>query len=358
MRADARFFDGETALDHAAVVELGAQGLEIEGPSVPRRVWSLSGLNAVAPAQPGYPLRLSHESEPGARLVITQEALSRELIARAPHLAGGLNIRRAGRVAAIVAASVLAAAAVLYLILSYAPQTLAFVLPDSWRQNLGDQVEATLASHGKFCAGSAGNATLRTLAGRMAQGNPDSPPFELKVYDLDIINAFTLPGGRVVVTRKLIEAAKTPEEVAGVLAHEMGHVYHRHSEAQLIRAMGIELLLRLAAGGGDTISGLAGLFAILRYSRDAEREADSFAQATLINAAIDPMGLKHFFETMRKLEGDASHTGGLFDTMGDIMSTHPLTDERIEAIKPLPQGIQPRPALSDADWQALRKLCG
>ncbi len=357
MRADARYFDGEIARDHTVVVELTPQGLAIEGLNVIPRVWSLSGLAAITPARPGHPLRLGHDAEPGARLVITQEAFTRELLARAPHLAGGFNARRAGRVAAIVAISTLVTAGALYLILSYAPQTLAFVLPDSWRNRLGDQVEATLTASGKLCATTRENAALRSLASRLAEGNGEMPPFELKVYNIDILNAFALPGGRIVFTRKLIDAAKSPDEVAGVLAHEIGHVYHRHSEAQLVRAMGIELLLRIASGGGDTISSLAGVLAILRYSRDAEREADSFAQKTLVNAAIDPLGLKRFFEEIRKLEGDKSSTGGLFGTVSDIMSTHPVTDERIAAITPLPEGIVARPALSDPDWASLRKIC-
>lgn len=358
MRADARFFDGEIARDHVAVVELSSLGLQIDGLEVRQRIWSLSGLTAIATPQPGYPFRLSHESEPGARLVITQEAFTRELIAQAPHLAGGFNAKRAGRVAAIVAVSALITAGVLYVLLSYAPQTLAFVLPDSWRNSLGAQVETTLASSGKLCATSASNATLRSFADRLREGNPDMPPFELKVYDLDIVNAFALPGGRIVITKKLIDAVKAPEEVAGVLAHEIGHVYHRHSEAQLIRALGIELLLRMAAGGGDTLSSFAGLLAILRYSRDAEREADDYAQKAMINAAIDPAALKSFFEALKKLLGDRVSTGGLFGTMTDMMSTHPVTDERIEAIKPLPAGTVTRPALSDTDWASLKKICG
>jgi len=357
IRTDARFFDGEIARDHIAVVELTDRGLEIEGVDVRQRIWSLSGLSAVALPQPGYPLRLSHESEPGARLVITQETFTRELVVRAPHLAGGFNARRAGRVAVIVAVSALLTAAILYLILSFAPQTLAFVMPDSWRNSLGDHVEAALASDGKLCASSASNATLGRLAGRLREGNPEMPAIEIKIYDLNILNAFALPGGRIVITKQLIDAARSGDEVAGVLGHEIGHVYHRHSEAQLIRAMGIELLLKIASGGGE-IGSFAGILAILQYSRDAEREADDFAQKTLVNAAIDPLGLKRFFEEIKKLEGSGSSGGGFFDTMGDMMSTHPVTDERIEAIKPLPAGIVARPALSADDWTSLRKICG
>ncbi|MGE4248648.1 MAG: M48 family metallopeptidase [Parvibaculaceae bacterium] len=357
MRVDARFFDGEIARDHLVAAELAPEGLAIEGPGVPRRIWSLSGLVAIAPLRPGHPARLGHDAVPGARLVITQEAFTRELVARAPHLAGGINVRKAGRWAAIIAACALLTLGVLYLTLSYAPQTLAAILPESWRNSLGDQVEATLSNGAKLCATSKTNATLGVLAARLAEGNPEAPAFELKIYDIGIINAFALPGGRIVLTKKLIETAGAPEEVAGVLAHEMGHVYHRHAEAQIVRAMGIELLLKIASGGGDTISGLAGLLAILRYSRDAEREADSFALDELNKAAIDPLGLKRFFERVMKLEGDQGSSGGIFGTVSDMMSTHPVTKERVDAIKPLPEGTAARPVLTDADWASLKKIC-
>ncbi|QIG51222.1 M48 family metallopeptidase [Nordella sp. HKS 07] len=357
MHAGARFFDGETARDHAVTLELLPEGLAIEGPAVARRVWSFAGLIAITPMRAGYPLRLGHDAFPGARLVVTQESFARQLVLSAPHLAGAPNLKRAGRLAAIIVACALFAIGVTYGTLSYAPQALAFVLPESWRDNLADQVEATFTGNGKLCGTSADNPLLRILSARLQEDNPEAPPFELKVYDIDILNAFALPGGRIIMTRKLIDAAQAPSEVAGVLAHEIGHVYHRHAEAQLIRAMGIELLLQVISGGGDSISGLAGLLAILRYSRDAEREADGYAQDMLIKAAVDPLGLKRFFEEIKKLEGRQGSGGGLFGAMSDMMSTHPVTDERIAAIKPLPQGVVARPVLSDAEWAGLRQIC-
>jgi Zn-dependent protease with chaperone function len=356
MRADARFFDGEIARDYLVTIELLPEGLAIEGLDVSRRVWSLSGLIAISPVTPGHPARLGHEAVPGARLVITQESFTRELVARVPHLAGGFNVRKVGRFTALTVGCTLLTVGILYMVLAYAPQTLAFVLPESMRTTLGDQVEATLASHAKLCATSLNNTPLADLASRLVQGDPDAPLFELKVYDIDIINAFALPGARIVITRKLIQTSETPEEVAGVLAHELGHVYHRHAEAQMVRIMGIDILLQMVSGSGETLSSLAGFIAILRYSRDAEREADSFAQEQMAKVAIDPLGLKRFFERMMKLEGGGS-TVGIFDTMGDIMSTHPLTQERIDAIKPLPGDAKPRPVLSDEDWAGLKKIC-
>jgi predicted Zn-dependent protease len=356
MRVDAQFFDGEIARDRLVVAELVPEGLAIEGLELPRRTWSLSGLSAISPIESGRPARLGHDAAPGARLVITQQAFLQELLVRAPHLVGGFNTAKTGRWAAIIAISALLAAGLLYVTLSYAPQALAFVLPESWRNTLGDEVEATLSGSGKFCATSRANAVLADLATRLVEGDPEAPSFELKVYDINIVNAFTLPGGRIVLTQKLIATTQTPEEVAGVLAHELGHVYHRHAEAQLIRAMGIELLLKLAAGGGGDIGGFAGLLAILRYSRDAEREADSFAVDQLKKVAIDPVGLKTFFQRMLRLEGEHG-SDGIFGKVSDMMSTHPVTKDRIDAIKPLPEGSATRPVLSDGDWTILKKIC-
>src|SRR5690349_18071476 len=105
MRVDARFFDGELARDHLVAVELVREGLAIEGAELSRRIWSFSGLAAITAIEAGGPARLGHDAAPGARLVITQQAFLQELTARAPHLAGGFNVRKAGRGAAIVAAA-------------------------------------------------------------------------------------------------------------------------------------------------------------------------------------------------------------------------------------------------------------
>jgi predicted Zn-dependent protease len=205
----------------------------------------------------------------------------------------------------------------------------------------------------RLCATRLDNAALASLAKRLAEGDAEAPSFELKVYDIDIVNAFALPGDRIVVTKKLIETAETPEEIAGVLAHEMGHVYHRHAETQMVRAMGIELLFRITSSGD--LGGFAGLLAILRYSRDSEREADSFAVDQLRKVAINPVGLKRFFERVMKLEGNPPSSGGVFATVNDMMSTHPVTKERMDSIEP--EGMATRPVLSDSDWASLKMIC-
>jgi beta-barrel assembly-enhancing protease len=175
---------------------------------------------------------------------------------------------------------------------------------------------------------------------------------------MKVLNAFAVPGDRIIITRELIVAATSPDEVAGVLAHEMGHVVHRDSEAQMVRVTGLQVLLSIATGsnGGGTASNMAGLAAILQYSREAERAADAFALATLTKAQIDPMGIKRFFEMVLKMEGEQG--SGTLARIGNMFSTHPGTEERISNIVPLPAGVTPKPPLTTEQWEALKNICG
>jgi predicted Zn-dependent protease len=138
-----------------------------------------------------------------------------------------------------------------------------------------------------------------------------------------------------------------------VLAHELGHVHNRDPEVALVRLTGLQLLISLATGreGGTVLSNIAGLAALLRYTRAAEIAADDYAQLLLNQARIDPLGLKRFFETVKRLE-EAKRGGAL----GGLLATHPATDERIERLKPLESGPA-RPVMSEESWQALKAIC-
>lgn len=356
MPADGTYFDGVTAADHAVTVRIEDSGLAISGPEVPPQTWRFNDLAAVDPPHADRPFRLTHMSRPGMRLVLTDAAFVAELLNKAPGLRGGFNPRRAGKVALWITGGLAILSLAAYLVLQFAPQKLAFLLPDAWRDKIGAQIEASLTGGAKPCETANGGAALSAMAARLADGNPGIPPVSVKVYNIPVMNAFAMPGGRIIVTGELIKKAEAPEEVAGVLAHELGHVVHRHSEAQIVRATGLRLLIAIATGGSsDTISSLAGLATILRYTRQAEAEADAFALKALENAAIDPLGLKHFLELVLKDEGKA--WTGAFGKIEGVLATHPGTAERINAIRPLPAGITPRPVLDAGQWLALKSIC-
>jgi Zn-dependent protease with chaperone function len=352
----ALFFDGQTAADQQVTLSLGAGSLRFEGDATAPQNWAYADLEAIEKHQTGHPFRISNRAQPHARLVIRDDALALKLIGHAPQLEGGLSLKTAGKVAAWIAGGLAAVGIAGYLVVQFAPQKLAFILPDSWRDRVGTQVEISLTEGAKQCTGSEGVSALGAMAARIAEANPDLPPLSIRVYDVPVMNAFAMPGERIVITRELIRRANRPEQVAGVLAHEVGHVMRRHSEAQLVRATGLQILLSIITGGGsDTVTSIVGVATILTYTREAEAEADDVAVKLMTDAAIDPLGLKEFFEILLAEEGKSS--SGRWGQITSVLSTHPGTEDRIKKIQPLPDGIAARPVLSDAQWNALRKIC-
>ncbi|KAF0116557.1 MAG: peptidase M48 family protein [Rhodospirillaceae bacterium] len=123
------------------------------------------------------------------------------------------------------------------------------------------------------CTETAGRTALETLMGRLATAaGVEASVLRLHILKSTAVNAFVLPGGHIVVMDGLIQAAEEPDDLAGVLAHEMAHIAHRHTVRQMVRHMGLGLIVDTATGG---MGGEIGrLLLTLSYSRDDEREAD------------------------------------------------------------------------------------
>lgn len=242
-----------------------------------------------------------------------------------------------------------------YLVLQFAPGPIVWLIPSSWKNTVGEKAETVLAGGRPSCGSPSGTAAFNAMLARLADGNPNLPGVALHVYDIGVMNAFSLPGNRIIVTKKLIDTAGNATELAGVLAHEMGHIVYHHSEQQFVRTEGLELLLSFLTGGHgvSTAGSIANAASLMRYSREAEREADNFAVQTLADAEIDPMGLRHFFERM--LEAEEKH--GTVGKVLEAFDSHPATEDRIAAIHPLPDPSKARPVLNDAQWLAIKTIC-
>jgi predicted Zn-dependent protease len=357
IKAPAQFFDGETALTHRVEVMLEGDRLSISGNSIGApRTWPLKTLGAAVKAEAERPLRLRNEASPGERLIIEDKTMIELLISRAPQITRPVGTRTVLHFAALTAAGLLIVAALGYAIVSMLPPAVAHLMPEEWRQRLGRQAERSFVGSYPECKSPDGLRALGILGNRLYAGNADiAPDFTVTIHNMPVINAFALPGGRIVLSGRLIRAAATPEEVAGVLAHELGHVNNRDPEIAVVRFTGLQVLISLATGsdGGSVLSSLAGIAALLRYTRAAEIKADEYAQMLLNEARIDPLGLKRFFQSIKKIEEAARLPIG---PLGNILSTHPATEERIERIKPLRHGPA-LPVMSEADWQRLKAIC-
>jgi beta-barrel assembly-enhancing protease len=366
MSINGTFFDGEIAKDKTVSVRRIDNSIEFVGDDTPLTHWSISGLHPIDPPQPGQPFRITHDNKPGSRLVIRDEAFIAELVAANKHLKGGYSVKHLGQVLGWTAGGLAAAVALGWLAMTFLPAQLAGFLPERMRNEAGTQIVNSLVGKSKRCENPAGKEALAAMVAALAEGKAELPPLSVEVYDLPIMNAFAVPGGRVIFTNELIQKADTPEEVTGVFAHEVGHVALLHPEQQLVRIAGMQVLVAAFTGGGvgEYLGNFAGIAAILQHSREAERAADGYARDVMTSAKVDPTGLKTFFQKVMKLEkpvdppkdANAAEPSSL-EKLGNLMSTHPDTEERINAIEPLPTGVTPVKVMTDAQWQALRAIC-
>jgi beta-barrel assembly-enhancing protease len=362
MSVNAVYFDGETARDHAVTVRRVDKNLEFLGEGLALTTWSIAGLHPIDPPVDDQPFRVTHDEKPGARLILRDKAFIDELIALNSHLKGGYSWRHVGQVLGWTAAGLAGLAAVGYLTMNFLPGYIAPLLSTNFKNRMGVEVVNSIVGTSKRCDTPASQSAVSAMVAALAEGGKELPPVSVEVYDMDLVNAFAAPGGRIILTRGLINEASTPDEVTGVLAHELGHVYHLHSEAQLVRLSGLQILISLFSGGGgsDIVTNGAGLAALLRYTRGAETEADGFAREVMVASSINPLGLKSFFEKIQKMEGgDKPADDGVsaLDRLGNVFSTHPGTAERMKEIQPLPEGQKPVTVMNDEQWQGLRSAC-
>lgn len=143
-------------------------------------------------------------------------------------------------------------------------------------------------------------------------------------------NAFALPSGTVVITDDLVSLARNDEELIGILAHEIGHVVHRHGLRHVIRNSLLSVLIIWvtgdASGASTFIASLPSLLINMQYSRDFEREADEYSLRYQLAHDIRPW---HFICIMQRLEAK----DGNADNSPAFLSTHPSIEERLETFR-------------------------
>ena len=175
------------------------------------------------------------------------------------------------------------------------------------------------------------NGYINELGSRIAAAGGRHLPYRFYIVNAEQVNAFAVPGGYIYVNRGLIQHADNMMELAGVLAHEIGHVEERHSVEQMERLQGANLGLNLAyvllgrapSGVEEAAIGVGGNLVFANYSRGAENEADAQAIPLLMSAGINPRGLLTFFHELLEQQSRSP------SALEAWFSTHPTTQDRI-----------------------------
>jgi Zn-dependent protease with chaperone function len=350
----ARYYNGESAAVEEVALRVTTHELVIYRPADSAVVarWPVADITVLGDsrheAAPPVVLRGSE-----ARLVVEDQASRAQLASLVPTLAP-LSLppepvapRLAGFSVALVALVGMFWGAV-----EYGTEHAAPLIPYSLQAKLGESVLDELLADKEVCEGKAGLAAINRLANDLAREAGYKHEVTVHIVEGGPVNAFTLPGSILVFYSDLIDQAKDSSQVAGVLAHEIGHVVHEHPTKGLVKAYGMDLLLKILSGGYsdilNTLGSGGGVLLALRNGRAFEREADATGVRLLEQRGLRADGVSSFFEQMLEKEPkDAAAAAG-------IWSSHPPTAERIATTRRPATG---QPAFSNAEWQALRTVC-
>ncbi|MEE9270851.1 MAG: M48 family metallopeptidase [Candidatus Krumholzibacteria bacterium] len=229
---------------------------------------------------------------------------------------------------------------------------------DSMEPLLAQQLAASVVQQMPMEQDKAANAYVQGLTTKLAS-HSDRPDLKYRAFivDSDDVNAFTVGGGYIFLHKGLIARSRTESELAGVIAHEIGHNVGRHLTKKLVTTFGLAIVVAVAQGENPSQSrqitgamlGVGGSLLSLKFSRSNESEADRFGVDEMVRAGHDPAGLPSFFGVLRDLYGDR---GGI----EQYFASHPPLGSRIQNTEAIIAGYGARASGLQKDSAAFRQV--
>lgn len=355
------YYDGRSLVPQAVFITVEPTGLTVHFTSGSAQFWPYSELQQTQGRYSGEEVRLERGAGISETVVIPNANFLLAI-----HRIGGKEANhfhhpgtRRTRVYWTIAAA-LAALPIIYGIFTWGVPSLAgpitAAIPISWETQLGQFVQQEFTDKEKLCENTKLTDTIESILGTLLMPMKDPPyQFQVTIINNPTVNAMAAPGGYLIVFRGLLQDTDTPEELAGVLAHEIQHVMLRHGMRLIVQHLSMAVII--AALSGDASGMLSyGLQAAqtlqtLSYSREAENQADEQGLALLQQAGINPEGMMSFFEKLSHNEEEVSPFR--------YFSTHPPTNERRHHLEDLASAhsIQYEVFPFEQDWETIRDLC-
>jgi Zn-dependent protease with chaperone function len=346
------YFDGVTNRKRAVTLRFESDHLNIVTSDSGVPAWRYDDVRMVD-GVPGT-LRLKCISGlPLARLNVSDAATQAEIRARTKFLEIDRGSPQTGR---IVGWSLAAICSIVLIVLFGVPlvaERMVPLVPMSFERRLGGVVDnqVRLIFGGKTCADPEGNAAFAKMVEKLREASRLETPLQTVVLATSIPNAVALPGGKIYLLNGLLQKANDPDEIAGVIAHEMGHVAHRDQVRVMIQNGGTSFLIGLLFG--DITGSAAAIFAArslidASYSRQAEGNADAFAIETMHALGRSPAPIGELLFRVTGAQGNNS--------IG-ILASHPLTEERRDLMRREDRAATGPELLTAAEWRALKNIC-
>jgi Zn-dependent protease with chaperone function len=346
------YFDGLSSRRHAVSLTFLDQ-LEISEGGQALAAWPYADIRRAD--SPSGTLRVTCLTAPVlARLEIRDKAVAEELTSRCPRLDENIPGRRG--IAVIVAWSLAAAISIVAIVLFGVPlaaDRLTPLVPQAFERRLGNVAEGQVKAMfgGRICDNASGPAAFTKLVNAVREAGGLDTSVESAVLSTPIPNAFALPGGKVYLFNGLLAKAENADEIAGVLAHEMGHLKHRDGTRNLIYNGGTSFLIGLLFGditGSGALIFASRSLVTASYSREAEQNADTFSIDVMhsLGRSPKPMGELLFRVTGKEADRGLS-----------ILAGHPLTEDRLARMSKEDRPPSGPPLLSPEEWTSLKEIC-
>ncbi|HLF14742.1 MAG TPA: M48 family metallopeptidase [Bacteroidota bacterium] len=233
----------------------------------------------------------------------------------------------------------------------------AFDIEEFSRENerkLGDLIVETITSgHPELEADSVRGMTSEILSRLCSANDIADTTIRLTIISNGDVNAFALPDRRLVVHSGLIAYCKTPEELAGVIGHELAHIEHRDVMQKLVKEVGLSMLMTIAGGGsgGEILKQTARTLSSTAFDREQESEADTAAVRYMAAAGIDPEHLANFLYRLSQEKRDVPKSLAW-------LSTHPNSSDRAAEIVKLKSAARftVEPIADSLAWASYRRI--
>jgi Zn-dependent protease with chaperone function len=313
----AQYLGGPDSARVPVTVTMDRLGIHFQVPDRPVSWWPYSTVRAGRdPENPAH-ARLER-GDTGESLVVLDATFLATLQSRSPRAAHGPQPTASGwqKLAMLIGGSLALIGALYFVALPAMAGMMASRVSVEFERELGDGVIDQLLEGETVCDDPTLTRSVDAIVARLRSGLPDERyDFRVTIVDDTLVNALAVPGGAMVVFRGLMRNSDSPEELAGVLAHEMQHVQLRHGTRALLRQ------LPLLMGGGSDAAAVLGVLGALSYARADEEEADAEGMRLIMSARVDPRGMISFFDKLEQTAGPGSQ-------VLTYLSTHPATEER------------------------------
>ena len=341
----ALYFDGRTPTHRNVDVQTERQGVRIEFEAGTTRIWRYEDFSVRQDRSQG-PLRLEYGEFPPEILEIADPEFGEVLGKRLPKKSLFLSV-------GFAMLAVLLVPAIIYWGIPLASGWFAYFIPVSIEKQVGQYVIDEVFPSRIVCKTDAGEQALEKLVSRLVPPGSEYV-FQVEVVDSGLVNAIAFPGGNILIFRGLLEKSPSADAVAGVLAHEMQHVFQRHGTENLLNQVALSGLFKLLTVEANAIAEtlFAGVrtLSLLKYTRELETEADALALQLLYQAGVDPVEMLAMFQVLK------NHSSSLPESI----STHPDMSSRIEKLEIIidqKTDFVSKPVLSKQSWESLQNIC-